>query len=66
LNTSHGLKGVDMTVEPALQLYAYWTSMAVYRVRVALNLRDIRAHEIEINLAAGEQYSYRHAHRRPL
>jgi maleylacetoacetate isomerase len=46
-----------MTVEPALQLYAYWTSMAVYRVRVALNLKDIRAHEIEINLATGEQFA---------
>jgi glutathione S-transferase len=44
-----------MTDEPALQLYAYWRSMAAYRVRVALNLKGIRAQEIPVNLEAGEQ-----------
>ena len=44
-----------MTDEPALQLYGYWRSMAGYRVRVALNLKGIRAQEIPVNLEAGEQ-----------
>jgi glutathione S-transferase len=44
-----------MTDQPALQLYAYWRSMAAYRVRVALNLKGIRAQEIPVNLEAGEQ-----------
>jgi maleylacetoacetate isomerase len=41
--------------EPTLQLYGYWRSMAAYRVRVALALKGIRAHEIHIDLDAGEQ-----------
>jgi len=44
-----------MNDEPALQLYGYWLSMAAYRVRVALNLKGIRAQEIPINLQSGEQ-----------
>ncbi|HEY3887354.1 MAG TPA: maleylacetoacetate isomerase [Caulobacteraceae bacterium] len=44
-----------MTDEPTLQLYAYWCSMAAYRVRVALNLKGVSAEEIPINLDAGEQ-----------
>jgi maleylacetoacetate isomerase len=44
-----------MTDEPALQLYAYWRSMAAYRVRVALNLKGVHAEEIPIDLDAGEQ-----------
>jgi hypothetical protein len=30
-----------MTDERSLQLYGYWRSMAAYRVRVALNLKNI-------------------------
>src|ERR1700730_8616363 len=44
-----------MTDEPALQLYAYWRSMAAYRGRVALNLKGIRTQQIPVNLEAGEQ-----------
>jgi maleylacetoacetate isomerase len=44
-----------MTDEPTLQLYAYWRSMAAYRVRVALNLKGVRARETPIDLDAGEQ-----------
>jgi len=44
-----------MTNEPRLQLYAYWRSMAAYRVRVALGLKGVHAHEIPINLDAEEQ-----------
>jgi maleylacetoacetate isomerase len=46
-----------MTEEPVLQLYAYWRSMAAYRVRVALGLKGIRAQEIPIDLDAGEQFA---------
>ena len=44
-----------MTKEPTLQLYGYWRSMAAYRVRVALNLKNIAVHEIPINLGTDEQ-----------
>jgi len=44
-----------MTDEPTLQLYAYWRSMAAYRVRVALGMKGIHVHEIPIDLDAGEQ-----------
>jgi len=46
-----------MTNEPTLQLYAYWRSMAAYRVRVALGLKGLQAQEIPINLDAGEQFA---------
>ncbi len=46
-----------MTSEPTLQLYAFWRSSAAYRVRVALNLKGISAHETLINLDAGEQWT---------
>jgi maleylacetoacetate isomerase len=44
-----------MTNEHAFQLYGYWRSMAAYRVRVALALKEIPVQEIPINLAAEEQ-----------
>jgi maleylacetoacetate isomerase len=44
-----------MTDEPAFQLYAYWRSMAAYRVRVALNLKGVGARETPIDLDASEQ-----------
>ena len=44
-----------MTDQPALTLYGFWRSMAAYRVRVALALKGLQAHEIAIDLDAGEQ-----------
>jgi maleylacetoacetate isomerase len=44
-----------ITPDPTLQLYGYWRSMATYRVRVALSLKNIPVQEIPINLEAGEQ-----------
>src|SRR5580658_6536656 len=38
-------------------LYGFWRSMATYRVRVALSLKGVQAHEIDVNLDAGEQLS---------
>lgn len=38
-------------------LYAYWRSMAAYRVRVALRLKGIESQEMAINLDTGEQHS---------
>ena len=46
-----------MTSQPDYQLYAYWRTSATYRVRVALNLKGIKAQETIINLDAGEQRS---------
>jgi len=46
-----------MTDEPTLKLYAYWRSMAAYRVRVALAFKGVAVHEIPVDLDAGEQLS---------
>src|ERR1700743_1717857 len=46
-----------MTDAPPLTLYGFWRSMAAYRVRVALALKGLQAHEIAIDLDAGEQFA---------
>ena len=46
-----------MTVPRTFDLYAFWRTSATYRVRVALSLKGLKAHEHIINLDAGEQRS---------
>ena len=46
-----------MTDQPRFELFAFWRTSATYRVRVALNLKGMTAHERIINLDAGEQRS---------
>ena len=45
------------TNQPSFELLAFWRTSATYRVRVALNLKGLTAHERIINLDAGEQRS---------
>ena len=37
------------------ELFSFWRTSATYRVRVALNLKGVRAQEHDVNLEAGEQ-----------
>ena len=39
------------------ELFSYWRTSAIYRVRVALNLKGVVAREHDVNLDAGEQRS---------
>lgn len=42
---------------PTCELYAFWRSAATYRVRVALAIKALTAHEHLINLDEGAQHS---------
>ncbi|MCI0735626.1 MAG: glutathione S-transferase N-terminal domain-containing protein, partial [Beijerinckiaceae bacterium] len=41
-------------------VYGYWRSSASYRVRIALNLKQVTAKQIAVQLQAGEQRSRAH------
>lgn len=40
-----------------LVLHGYWRSIATYRIRCALNLKDVAFSEVEHDLLAGEQFA---------
>jgi maleylacetoacetate isomerase len=53
----------DPRPEPVL--FGYWRSSAVYRVRIALNLKRITARQVSVQLQLGEQTSDEHRARNP-
>lgn len=46
-----------MTTDSRFDLYSFWRTSATYRVRVALNLKEVGATEKNVNLDAGENRS---------
>jgi maleylacetoacetate isomerase len=46
-----------MSEQAQFKLFGFWRSSAAFRVRVALNLKGLSAHEQNIDLDAGEQRS---------
>ena len=40
----------------SMKLYGFWRSLATYRVRVALALKGVEAHEVSVNLLHGMQH----------
>ena len=40
-----------------MQLYSYFRSSAAYRVRIAMNMLNVRYEQIPVNLVKGEQQS---------
>jgi maleylacetoacetate isomerase len=46
-----------MSEQTQFELFAFWRSSAAFRVRVALNLKGLSAHEQNIDLDTGEQRS---------
>ena len=46
-----------MATTPQFELYAFWRSSATFRVRVALTMKGMLAHEHFVNMDAGEQHS---------
>lgn len=49
-----------------LEFYGYWRSNAMYRLRVALNLKGVAYREIPVNLDAGEQHAPDFVARNPM
>lgn len=45
-----------MTDPDRFELFSYWRSSATYRVRVALNLKGVKASETDVDIDGGQQH----------
>jgi len=48
-----------------MKLHGYWRSSAAYRVRIALNLKDLTAEQVPVDLVAGAHHRPEHLARQP-
>lgn len=59
--TSTASELIGSNDQKGVQLYSYWASSCSYRVRIALNLKDIKYEYIAINLKKDEQFNLQYS-----
>jgi maleylpyruvate isomerase len=56
MSTVWSASGLEGPANMTIQMYGFWRSIATFRVRVALKLKDLRFDETSIDIFSGEQF----------